>query len=71
MTARDRFRVELKCSKCERAGTVHLSQEDGWSFLNGNRSTRVDHLPQGFKVVANTNAGEIDIFCTDCGIKVY
>jgi hypothetical protein len=64
MTARDKFPAELRCPKCGREGVAQLSEEDGWAYMKGNRSTSVDHLPDGFKVVKKLSYyGDVDIFC--------
>lgn len=61
---RDNFNAPLKCPKCGLEGVAELSQADGWSYLKGNRTTSVDHLPAGFKVVQKPSYyGEIDLFC--------
>jgi hypothetical protein len=53
MTARDRFTWKLKCPSCGKTGIANVSQEDGWSYMNGDRSTQIDEVPDGFIVVKN------------------
>jgi len=66
MTARDRFTSELKCPVCGKTGIAELSQEDGWSFSNGDQSTRIDFLPEGFFVVSKGDRfGQPDFHCTE------
>lgn len=71
MTARDRFSVPLKCPTCGLEGTARLSQEDGWSFIKGNRSTQVDEMPEGFKAVSGNSsyASDLDIVCAKHGVS--
>ncbi len=71
MTARDRFSVPLKCPKCGLEGTARLSQEDGWSFMRGNRATAVDEMPHGFKAVVGScsYANDLDIVCGQHGVS--
>lgn len=70
MTARDRFTAKLECPVCYKTGEARLSEEDGWSYLRGNRSTDVDFLPEGFKVVDRpSKMGQVDIFCLECNVS--
>lgn len=71
MTARDRFSVPLKCPECGLEATARLSQEDGWSFMKGNRGTAVDEMPDGFKAVAGScfYASDLDIVCEKHGVS--
>jgi hypothetical protein len=67
VTARDRFAVKLRCPKCGNSGIAQLSQEDGWSYMNGDRSTQIDALPEGFE--ARTVKRRLKFFCVPCGIE--
>jgi hypothetical protein len=67
MTARDRWTVDLRCPKCGNTGTAHLWQEDGWSFSNGDQSTHIDSVPQGFDALQTRP--HIKFTCTACGIE--
>jgi predicted RNA-binding Zn-ribbon protein involved in translation (DUF1610 family) len=69
MTARDRWTVDLRCPKCGNSGTAHLWQEDGWSFSNGDQSTHIDALPDGFRIQTQ-RTGALKFFCEKCGIAV-
>jgi hypothetical protein len=73
MTARDRFTANLKCPQCGREGKARLSEEDGWSYLHGNRKTSVDALPDGFKEIDQPSAKgtSVDIFCATCNVSAY
>lgn len=70
MTARDRFRAQLKCPKCGREGEVHFSELDGYSYAFGNKDTSVESLPEGFKVVnQRTGIASVDIYCATCDVS--
>ena len=71
MTARDRFTAKLVCPKCNHTGEAKLSQEDGWSYITGDMSTSVDHLPDGFKVVKDNSLGGVDIYCATCSVSAW
>jgi hypothetical protein len=69
MTARDRFSAPLECPKCGRSGKVQFSELDGYSYMS-DRSTTVDDLPEGFKVVQKPSGwGTVDIFCEQCDVS--
>lgn len=65
MTARDRWTVLLLCPQCGVSGTARVSQEDGWSFINGDQSTRIDFVPPGFKNVSTAEAS-YNFYCENC-----
>ena len=73
MTARDRFTSDLECPRCGRTGTVHLSQEDGWAWLN-NSSTTIEDMPDGFRAERKSGVGklefDLEFYCIDCNVKV-
>jgi len=69
MTARDRWTDDLKCPKCGKRGVAELSQNDGWSYSNGDQSTRVDHLPEGFRADRRSKSNRIDFICMGCDEK--
>lgn len=72
MTARDRFTIDLFCPNCLNVGTANLSQEDGWSFSNGDQSTRVDRVSEGFAPArAPKTAGGVKMICSACNISVW
>lgn len=69
---RDFWEDTLKCPKCAKEGIAQLSQEDNWSFKNGNRSTRVENLSPGFKIIiGKTFAFGLDLICDDCDISAW
>jgi Zn ribbon nucleic-acid-binding protein len=68
MTARDRWQVDLHCPKCGNSGTANLWQEDGWSFSNGDQSTHIDSLPEGFRAQPQ-KSGALKFFCAKCEIE--
>lgn len=73
MTARDRFTANLVCPTCKRTGVAKVSQEDGWSFSNGDTSTRVDELPSGFEAArhGHGHSGRLDILCASCRVSAW
>jgi hypothetical protein len=60
MTARDHFTWSLKCPSCGKTGVAQVSQADGWSFVNGHTSTRIDEVPAGFVAVDG------EVHCKTC-----
>ena len=68
MTARDRWTVDLHCPKCGKSGTAHVYQEDGWSFSNGDQSTHVESIPDGF-TSKNIGKSGLKFFCSECAIE--
>jgi predicted RNA-binding Zn-ribbon protein involved in translation (DUF1610 family) len=68
MTARDRWDSHLKCPECGKAGVASLYQEDGWSFSNGDQSTRVESVSEGFyaKVL---KSGGVNFYCGKCNVE--
>jgi len=68
--AKDRFEAQLKCPKCGREGVAKLEEEDGWSFMKGDQTTKVKQLPNGFKVVDQpSRMGSVDLHCKDCSVS--
>lgn len=65
MTAKDRFTIKVSCPKCQTSGVAHVWQEDGWSFMNGDRSTHIDSVPAGFS--ARETDGPVVFTCKKCG----
>ena len=69
MTARDRWTTKLACEPCGTTGEAKISENDGWTFMNGNVERCVDSVPDGFTVI---NHGErriedLAIACGNCG----
>jgi hypothetical protein len=66
VTARDYFTAKLRCLYCGHEADVHLSQADGWSYLNNTR-TKIEKMPDGF---VGINRGRISdnlaFTCTVC-----
>jgi hypothetical protein len=52
MTARDRYSAELRCPVCGREGVAKLSENDGYTYAFGDKTTHVDSLTEGFRRVA-------------------
>ena len=66
--ARDRYSLLLKCPGCGRSGQAHVSENDGWSFMRGDREREVDSVPEGFTVVDHgRNRGDEIIIHCECG----
>jgi hypothetical protein len=70
MSARDRFTANLRCPKCGRTGIAKLSELDGYSYARGDQSTKVDLLPEGFKIVdRKSGLASVDLFCVKCDVS--
>lgn len=67
MTAKDRWTVDLFCPNCLRTGRAELWQHDGWSFSNGDTSTYIDSVTDGFKSVPHRVGYQF--YCTQCDVK--
>ena len=68
MTARDRFDINLKCPGCGRSGKAHVSENDGASFVFGQREREVETVTEGFIVVDHgRNHRDTTRFRCDCG----
>jgi hypothetical protein len=66
MTARDFFSAKLHCLYCGKEAEVHLSQADGWSYLNNSR-TKIEKLPESFKGIDNSEgADNLAFTCVEC-----
>ena len=51
MTARDGFKWELEHDSCGRIGEAGISENDGWSWMNGKRDRTIDKISDGFTVM--------------------
>ncbi len=69
MASRDRFSSELKCPECGKTGTVSLSQADGYAYIH-DKSTSIDHLPEGFRFVRVSGIFDLEFYCISCNVKV-
>jgi len=70
MTARDKFVANLKCPSCGRTGVAKLSELDGYSYAFGDKSTTVEFLPEGFKIVdQKSSLASIDLYCDQCDVS--
>lgn len=68
MTARDWFDIGLKCPDCGKSGKAHMSENDGASYVFGQRDRKVEDVPEGFTVVDHgSNHGETTRFQCECG----
>ena len=67
MTARDRFRLTLKCPDCDREGEAQVSENDGYSWMN-RRDRRVDAASDGFVVIDHgANHSQETVIGCECG----
>ena len=64
---RDNFTAQLKCPECGRTGVARLSQADSHDWMQGDRGTKIDSLPQGFTSINRKTwlASDVDIVCTE------
>lgn len=67
MSARDNFCAELLCPVCGRTGKAELSENDGYSYSFGDKSTRVDSLTDGFTRLDSPSwiRNDLDFRCVD------
>ena len=67
MALRDNFTAKLKCPECGRSGVVCLSQADSYEWMQGDRATTVDSMPEGFTRINRKTwlASDVDIVCSD------
>ena len=49
--ARDRYQWNIEGPQCGDSGKVHVSENDGWGWMKGNRDRHIQSVPQGFTVV--------------------
>ncbi len=56
--ATDRYTTHIECPNCANKGKVHISENDGWSFMRA-RDRHIDSVPDGFTVLDHgRNHGE-------------
>lgn len=69
MASKDRFTMPLECPACGKSGEANCWQEDGWSFVKGNRGTSVTNVTTGFTRVKERSfwGDDINFVCDDCG----
>jgi len=67
MSKRDHFKAQLCCPTCGREGITHLSENDGYTYAFGDKSTDVDFLTEGFQEVAAPSwiRADLDFRCID------
>ena len=67
MTARDSFRLKLKCLDCSREGEAAISENDGYSWMH-RRDRQVDVVSDGFIVINHgADHGQETVFGCECG----
>jgi hypothetical protein len=67
MSKRDRFKAELRCPTCGKEGVAQLSENDGYTYAFGDKSTSIDSLTDGFVSVEAPSwiRDDLDFRCTD------
>lgn len=71
MTAKDRWSQKFYCKVCNKFGEATFWQEDGWSYMNGDRSTHLDSITDGFKwVPTGKTKGDKEVVCSKCDVEV-
>jgi hypothetical protein len=65
MSARDRYTLKLLCENCGHTGEADMSENDGWSFMNGNVDRRLERLSEGLKY--NSGILHKEKFICKCG----
>lgn len=67
--AKDRFTIPLKCPKCGKKGEAHCEEEDGWAFVKGKTTTKVNDMTLGFSRVKKKSywGDDLNFVCDDCG----
>jgi hypothetical protein len=67
MTARDKFSAKLICPECGREGVARMSENDGYSYAFGDKSTTVESLTEGFREVDGPSriSDNLDFQCVD------
>lgn len=71
MSARDNFSAKLLCPECQREGVAHMSEEDGYSYAFGDKSTTVESLSEGFRQVNAPSRirKDLDFQCVDHAVS--
>jgi predicted nucleic-acid-binding Zn-ribbon protein len=64
MAARDRYKRNIKCEKCNAEGVLHISEDDYPFMRNLNRS--VDETDGNFSATMQ-DKHDIQITCKSCG----
>ena len=66
--SRDRYKSDLQCPSCGKTGVARISENDGWSYMRGQRDRNVDEVPEGFTLVDHgRNYHAETIFKCECG----
>jgi hypothetical protein len=69
MNERDQRTENLRCPKCRKTGNAELSQANDRAYYDdGDRITRVESLPDGFKIIQLEYG--IDFCCVSCDVPV-
>jgi hypothetical protein len=67
MTAPDRYRFEIACLFCDAAGTVKVTENDGWSFVS--QPERDVEAPAGFTTLSR-GLQPMRFRCNRCQVEV-
>lgn len=63
--------MPLDCPACGRTGTADVTENDGWSFVKGDRGRRIHSLPAGYVVIKHGEShGEQTIIQCACGALI-
>lgn len=64
--ADDRYSHTVTCPRCNKAGTFHITENDGWAWLQ--RPTRsLGRSPEGFSARYGARFGDETATCLACG----
>lgn len=67
MSSRDNFSAKLVCPECGREGVAHMSENDGYTYAFGDKSTTVESVTEGFRQVKAPSRirDDLDFQCID------
>ncbi len=54
----ERFRINISCSNCGNEATIHITENDGWSFASRGAESKISRI-----------VGEVSINKTICTCK--
>jgi hypothetical protein len=67
MSGRDRFSAKLICPTCGREGVANMSENDGYKYAFGDKSTTIESVTDGFHQVDAPSrlSRDLDFQCDD------
>jgi hypothetical protein len=67
MSSKDNFSARLVCPECGRVGVAQMSENEGYSYAFGDKSTTVESLSAGFRQVEAPSRirKDLDFQCID------